>query len=67
MQNTINHMTHAEAAAEIRRHMIAIIRVCILYFGLNWRDFIPREENSIMQALADNQTPTLPIAPIMKR
>lgn len=56
-------MTQAEAAVAIRRHLIALISACIIYFGWRWQDLIPREENSIIRALADNQTPTRPIAP----
>jgi len=36
-------MTHDEFRNELRRHLIAIVRACIVYYGWGWADFAPRE------------------------
>jgi hypothetical protein len=36
-------MSDTEFRAEIRRHLIAIIRACILRYGWTWADFMPHE------------------------
>lgn len=37
-------MTDAEFQAEVRRHLIAIIRAFIIHYHLTWRDFMPADE-----------------------
>lgn len=51
-------MTDAEFIAEVRRGLITIMRAVIRRYGLSWADFLPKEENSIIAALAANQTAT---------
>jgi len=36
-------MTQAEFETELRRHIIAIVRACMLYYGWNLSIFMPRE------------------------
>lgn len=54
-------MTDAEFVAEVRRGLITIMRAVIKRYGLAWADFMPREENAIIAALAANQTATRPV------
>lgn len=36
-------MTELEFRAELKRHLIGIIRACMLYYGWRWADLLPRE------------------------
>ncbi len=63
-------MTDQEYITEIRRGLIIIMRAMMRRYGLSWADFQPRErrdENAIIRALIDNQTPALPLAPKLER
>jgi len=56
-------MTEAEFKSEIRRGLITIMRALISYYGMAWLDFIPREENRLVAALASNHLATsVPVA-----
>lgn len=50
-------MTQQEFKAELRRHLIAIIRACMLFYGMTWADFQPRDET---YTPGPNSTSTLP-------
>ena len=45
-------MTDQEFTREIRRGLIIIMRAVMMRYGLAWTDFLPREENEIIRALA---------------
>lgn len=59
-------MTDKEFISEIRRGVITIVRAAIKYavckgIELAWADFLPKEENMIIAAMAANQTTTRPV------
>lgn len=59
-------MTDKELIAEIRRGLMMIMRAMIKYaifrgIELAWTDFLPREENMIIAAMAANQSTTRPV------
>lgn len=50
-------MTQQEFKTELRRHLVAIIRACMLYYGMAWTEFRPHETEYQM---GPNSTATLP-------
>lgn len=48
-----------EFVTEIRRGLIIIMRAMIRRYHLAWLDFLPREENGIIRALAERNNLTL--------
>ena len=52
-------MTQQEFKTELRRHLVAIIRACMLYWGMSWSDFRPHETEYV---IGGNSTATLPLA-----
>lgn len=40
-------MTQAEFETELRRHIIAIVRACVLYYGWKLGDLSPKENVKI--------------------
>ena len=45
-------MTDQEFQREVLRGIKTLIHACIARYGLGWSDFLPREENAIIRALA---------------
>jgi hypothetical protein len=53
-----------EFIAEIRRGVMTIIRACVKRYGMSWSDFLPKEENAIIAAIANQQS--IPSSPIRR-
>lgn len=52
-------MSDREFTIEVRRAVIIIMRACVRRFGMAWLDFMPREDNTIIERLAQNQSATV--------
>jgi len=46
-------MTDTEFQAQVRRGLIMLLRAFMARYALTWADFLPREENAIIRALAE--------------
>lgn len=36
-------MTDQEFKIELRRHLIALIKLCLVYYGMTWLEFMPSD------------------------